>query len=159
MPAIVKLPAGRAKAGRKITDLTHVMDLMPTFLEVAGGAYPETWNGRDIVPLQGWSLMPLLTGESDESFADREIGWEAYGMDAYRRGHWKVLRMPEPFGTGSWQLYDLSEDPGEQHDLAAQNGELAGELSEAWEQYASENGVIRPSAPTAYAKPIRGRKY
>jgi len=159
VPAIMKLPGQMANAGGKINALTHVMDLTPTFLEIAGGRYPESWNGREIVPLQGQSLMPLLMGEPDETFADREIGWEAYGMDAYRRGNWKALRLPEPFGTGDWQLYNLSEDPGEQHDLAAQNEKLVEELSQSWERYAEENGVIRPSSPTAYARPVSGRKY
>jgi len=159
VPAIIKLPGRMANAGGKITALTHVMDLMPTFLEVAGGQYPENWNGREIVPLQGQSLAPLLMDENGENFADREIGWEAYGMDAYRRGSWKVLRLPEPFGTGDWQLYDLAEDPGEQHDLAQQNQQLVGDLGQNWERYAEDNGVIRPSSPTAYARPVSGRKH
>ena len=159
VPAIMKLPGRMANAGGKITALTHVMDLLPTFLEIAGGQYPENWNGREIVPLQGQSLMPLLLGETDETFADRELGWEAYGMDAYRRGSWKALRLPEPDGTGDWQLYNLAEDPGEQHDLAAQNQKLVSELAQGWERYAEENGVIRPNSPSAYARPVSGRKY
>ncbi len=159
VPAIVKLPGEMPNAGRKLTALTHVMDLMPTFLEVAGGRYPETYNGRAIVPLQGRSLMPLLGGEADEAFADRELGWEAYGMDAYRRGDWKAIRLPEPYGNGQWQLYNLAHDPGEVNDLATQNQDLVIELSQAWERYAEANGVIRPSKPVAYARPISGRKY
>ena len=132
---------------------------MPTFLEAAGGKYPKTYNGNDIVPLQGTSLMPLLKGKPDEAFKDRELGWEAYGMDAYRRGNWKVLRLPPPYGNGEWQLYNLAKDPGEVNDLATQNHDLVMELSQAWERYAEANGVIRPSDAVAYARPISGRKY
>ncbi len=159
VPAIVKLPGKMPNAGTKTAALTHVMDLMPTFLEAAGGKYPKTYNGNDIVPLQGTSLMPLLKGKPDEAFKDRELGWEAYGMDAYRRGNWKVLRLPPPYGNGEWQLYNLAKDPGEVNDLATQNHDLVMELSQAWERYAEANGVIRPSDAVAYARPISGRKY
>jgi arylsulfatase len=135
------------------------MDLMPTFLEVAGGTYPGTYNGHDIVPLQGISLMPLLKGEPDEAFRDREVGWEAYGMDAYRRGDWKVMRLPEPYGNGEWQLYHLAEDPGEMNNLAVQYPDLTMELTQSWKEYAKTNGVIRPNQPVAYARPVSGGKF
>lgn len=159
VPAIVKLPSRRTNAGTRVTALTHVMDLMPTFLEVAGGKYPETYNGHNIVPLQGISLMPLLKGETDEAFRDREVGWEAYGMDAYRRGNWKVMRLPEPYGNGEWQLYHLAEDPGEMNNLATQYPDLTMELTQGWKRYAKTNGVIHPNQPVAYARPVSGGKF
>jgi arylsulfatase len=109
--------------------------------------------------MQGHSLLPLLQGESTSVFAERGLGWEAYGMDAYRRGNWKVLRLPEPYGNGTWQLYDLDEDPGEVTDLAGVRPDLVAELSQAWGQYAESSGVIRPDQPVAYAKPPAPGKY
>ena len=93
---------------------------MPTFLSVAGADYPDVYNGESIVPLQGKSIMPLLNGESPIEADSRELGWSAYGMDAYRKGQWKVLRLPAPYGNGDWQLYDLVADPGELHDLSSE---------------------------------------
>ena len=136
-----------------------MMDLMPTLLEAADARYPDAWKGRALVPLQGRSMLPLLRGEAGETYANRELGLEAYGMDAYRRGDWKVLRLPEPFGNGSWQLYDLASDPGERDDLAPSRPELVEDLGKAWEEYAAANGVIRPDSPIAYGKPITGRKF
>ena len=159
VPAIVKLPASMEKAATKITAPTHVMDLMPTFLEVAGQTHPDTYNGSPIAPLQGVSLIPLLIGESDAAFTQRGLGWEAYGMDAYRRRDWKVLKLPEPYGNGQWQLYNLAEDPGEVNDLSAQNPALVNELARAWEGYAEANGVIRPNQLVAYARPVSDRKH
>jgi len=159
VPAIVKLPGRVTNAGTRIQALTHVMDLMPTFLEVARASYPESYNERPIAPLQGVSLMALLEGESPEGFGKREIGWEAYGLDAYRRGDWKVLRLPAPYGTGEWQLYDLANDPGEVNDLAPVHREIVEELAKGWERYAEENGVIKPSEPVAYSRPVSGGKY
>ena len=137
----------------------HVMDLMPTFLSVAGVDYPDAYNEQALVPLQGRSLMPLLSGTASADFDTRTLGWSAYGMDAYRHGDWKVLRLPEPFGSGDWQLYDLATDPGELHDLASEFPDRTKVLSNLFVDYAESNGVINPSTPTAYAKPIVGRKY
>jgi len=159
VPAIVKLPGGTENRGGRVDALSHAMDWLPTFLEVAGGRYPQTRNGRDVTPLQGRSLLSMLRGVPDETFSERELGWEAYGMDAYRRGNWKALRLPVPYGSGSWQLYDLSRDPGETHDLAARHPDLLTDLTNAWERYARENGVIRPSEPIAYARPVSEQKY
>ena len=134
------------------------MDLMPTFLSVAEAEYPGVYNGEAIVSLQGKSLMPLLIDESAVNFEMRELGWSAYGMDAYRQGNWKVLRLPEPYGNGDWQLYNLATDPGELHDLASEVPDRVESLAIAWRGYAESNGVIHPNAATAYAKPIVGRK-
>jgi arylsulfatase A-like enzyme len=148
-----------ANAGSRMDHLTHVMDLMPTFLSVAGAVYPGVYNGESVVPLQGKSLMPLLNGESPIEAESRELGWSAYGMDAYRKDRWKVLRLPEPYGNGDWQLYDLAADPGELVDLSTEFPDRAAALSNAWKDYADSNGVIQPNAATAYAKPIVGRKF
>ena len=133
---MIKLPGNMANAGSRTDQLIHVMDLMPTFLSIAGVEYPDVYNGESIVPLQGESIMPLLSGEVSVEVDSRELGWSAYGMDAYRRGNWKVLRLPEPYGSGDWQLYDLAADPGEIHDLASEFPQRAGALAKAWEDYA-----------------------
>ena len=73
VPAIVKPAGGTATGGTRITELTHMMDLMPTFLEVAGARYPDVWEGRALVPLQGRSMVGLLRGERGETYADREL--------------------------------------------------------------------------------------
>jgi arylsulfatase len=159
VPAVIKLPGDMANAGSRSDRLTHVMDLMPTFLSIADTDYPDVYNGESIVPLQGRSLLPLLSGESPSEFEFREVGWSAYGMDAYRHGNWKVLRLPEPYGSGDWQLYDLAADPGELHDLASEFPDRAESLANSFADYAVSNGVINPSTPTAYGKPIVGRKY
>ena len=159
VPAVVKLPGTMNNAGTQTNRPAHIMDLMPTFLSIARADYPGEYNGQPIVPLAGKSLLPLLRGEAATEFESREMGWSAYGMDAYRQGDWKALRLPEPYGTGDWQLYDLATDPGEIHDLASKYPERVDLLAKAWDAYAESNGVIRPDTPTAYAKPVVGRKH
>ena len=159
VPAVIKLPGNMPNAGSRSSDLIHVMDLMPTFLSVAGAEYPEVYNGEPIVPLLGQSFLPLLNGSSFTEAEPRELGWSAYGMDAYRKGDWKVIRLPQPYGNGEWQLYDLAADPGEIHDLSSDFPERTAALAMAWRDYADSNGVIQPDGPTAYSKPVVGPKY
>jgi len=159
VPAVIKLPGNMVNPGSRTDHFVHVMDLMPTFLAVAGADYPQIYNGESIVPLQGESLMPLLRGDQSSKVSPRELGWSAYGMDAYRKDNWKILRLPEPYGNGDWQLYDLAADPGELHDLALEFPERTKSLAGAWKSYAEFNGVIQPNVATAYAKPVVGRKY
>ena len=50
---------------------------------------------------------------------DTAVSWELFGMRAVRKGDFKLLWLPEPYGTGDWQLYDLDKVPGELNDLSA----------------------------------------
>jgi arylsulfatase A-like enzyme len=159
VPAFVKLPGAMATAGTISHAFTHVVDVMPTVLETTGVEYLATYRGRDIHPLDGLSWLQSLEAGSDEPFADREMGFELYGFRAYRRGHWKVLRLAEPYGTGEWQLYRLDEDPGEVRDLAGKHPDKVAEMVEAWERWALEYGVVEPDRPVAYAKAPRPRSH
>ena len=159
VPAVIKLPDTMTNAGTRSNLPLHVTDLMPTFLSIASADYPREYNDQPVVPLAGKSLLPLLRGEAATEFDSREMGWSAYGMDAYRQGDWKALRLPEPYGNGHWQLYDLSSDPGELRDLADEFPDRVMALAQAWDIYAEVNGVIRPNAAIAYGKPVKGRKH
>ena len=70
------------------------------------------------------------------------MGWELFEGKAYIKGNWKILRLGKPFGTGTWQLYDLEKDPGEINDLSQQFPAKRDSLIDDWMQYAKENGVI-----------------
>ena len=58
------------------------------------------------------------------------------------RGDWKILRLPKPFGTGDWELFNLRHDLAEAHDLSAENPEKLSELVSAWEEYSNKVGII-----------------
>ncbi len=62
------------------------------------------------------------------------MGWELFEMKAYIRGKWKILRLPQPMGTGAWQLFDLEKDPAETFDLSAQFPAVKEELIKAWNE-------------------------
>jgi arylsulfatase len=140
-PFMVKMPGQTAGAGTWNKSLTHVSDIMPTILELTGTAYPTSYKGNNLHPLIGFSLLPILQGGAASIRTDQGIGYELFEMKAYIRGNWKILRLPEPMGTGNWQLYDLDKDPGETNDLSAQHPDLVNQLVAAWNDYAKQNAV------------------
>jgi arylsulfatase len=159
VPAMVKLPGPMVTAGTTSHAFTHVVDVMPTVLDVAEVEYPAAYRGRAIHPVDGLSWVPFLRGGSDERLEGREMGFELYGFRAYRKDDWKILRMAEPYGTGEWQLYRLDQDPGEAHDLAGEHPDKLAELVEAWKGWAVEYGIVEPDRPVGYAKPPRPRSH
>lgn len=120
------------------------MDVAATILDAAGVRHPgPRYKSRDVHPLRGRSMSPLLRGVSRVVHEkDSAVSWELFGFRAVRKGDVKLLWLPKPYGTGDWQLYDLSRDPGELNDLSPQEPQLREELIRIWDQYASETGVI-----------------
>jgi len=140
-PLIIKMPGQTKHAGEWNHGFMHVTDIMPTLLELSGATYPKQQNGKDIHPLIGKSLLPVLNGDSATVHSNDGMGWELFEMKAYIKGNWKILRLPKPFGSGQWELYDLQKDPGETMDLSAKFPDVKKELMDAWTVYAKENEV------------------
>jgi arylsulfatase len=142
-PLIIAGP-GVERAGDINTAFIHVMDIAPTLYELAGAEHPSQKSNSKIAPLQGKSLVPLLTGKSATVRGARDwIGWELFGNRAVRQGNWKALNLLRAAGgTGEWQLFNLEADPAETHDLARENPKKLKELIALWDDYAKNNGVI-----------------
>ncbi|MBX7075375.1 MAG: arylsulfatase [Pirellulales bacterium] len=134
-PFVARWPAGIAARGALSREVGHVIDLMPSLLELAGGAYPQEFQGRRLTPLAGISLVPALAGQS---LGERTLGWEHEGNRALRSGNWKVVA---PF-RGAWELYDLAADRTETNNLAAAQPERVEQLAEQWQAWADRVGVI-----------------
>jgi arylsulfatase A-like enzyme len=141
VPLIVKMPGNSANQGQWNHGFIHVTDIMPTILEITGVSYPEKFNENIIHPLIGESIIPVLKGDSVTVHTNDGFGWELFEMKAYIKNNWKILRLPEPFGTGNWELYDLKNDPAETTDLSAQFLEIKSQLIEEWNKYAVHNEV------------------
>ncbi|CAK7241787.1 MAG: hypothetical protein STHCBS139747_003258 [Sporothrix thermara] len=135
---------GAARPGSITHQFLTVMDLVPTILDMAGVKHPApSYQGREVVPMRGKSMMPFLSGSSDRIHEKEFIqGWETCGRAACRKGDWKIVFIPKPKGTEKWQLYNLAKDPGEIHDLAGQEPERLKELTALWDQYVLETGVV-----------------
>ena len=142
--------------------ITTVKDVMPTLLELAGVEHPGAgmFQGREVLAMQGRSVVPVLTGERDTIRAPGDyMGWELFGKQAIRQGDWKIINIPSipsrdvrlpVLKPGQWQLYNLAEDPAEMNDLADSNPEKLRELLALWEQYTTENNYIYPDILTGY---------
>ncbi|MCF7980822.1 MAG: arylsulfatase [Pseudomonadales bacterium] len=128
-----------------------VMDIAPTLLEMAMVEYPKEYQGKPLEPLRGLSLQPLMDEPSVRIHPeDALFGLELFGRRAIRQGQWKITMEPSPFGTGEWELYDLSSDKGETHNVAKSHPDLVARLAAAWQDYADEVGVILPEGPSGY---------
>jgi arylsulfatase len=130
-PLIAHWPARISDKGALRQHVTHVMDLMATFVEVADAPYPEAIGGRDILPMEGRSLVAAfedrpgrprtLVFEHERNAAVREGGWKLVAHDVIRR---EGLR-PNPV----WELYDLAADPLEQRNRASMHPERVERMS------------------------------
>lgn len=134
-PLIAHWPAGIRGRNEVRHQVGHVIDLMPTVVEVAGATYPKSRDGRTLLPAEGRSLVPALTGNSGGG--ERALFWEHQGNKAVRVGDWKAVAE----GRGSWELYDLGPDRAESRDLAAQNPVKLRELTARWQEWAARCGV------------------
>jgi arylsulfatase A-like enzyme len=144
VPAFVHFP-GRVKAGSRSDAVATVMDLLPTFLDLAGTQHPgATWRGQPVLPPQGVSLLPLFEGKASAAHpADARFGWELFGHRAVRQGNWKLVwDQAAPEAQRRWQLFDLAADPFEQNDLTAANPAKYQQMLALWDQYNAENAVI-----------------
>lgn len=124
--------------------LSHVTDITPTILSLAGVKAPEgRFGGRPIEPMIGRDLMPILKGEVSRVYAEDEtIGYEVGGNAALFRGDHKIVRNRGPVGDGLWHLYNIVSDPGETNDLADAMPERMTIMSLAYDRYVLENGVL-----------------
>ena len=143
VPAIVVYP-GAPNSGAISNAYATVMDIAPTFLDLAGLRV----HGRR---MRGKSMSNLLLGRSGFVHGPGEsISWELFGRRAVHRDRWKLLWLDTPHGPGDWQLYDIEADPGETNDLSGRHPQLREALAEEWSRYAESVGVILPSAPIKY---------
>ncbi len=137
VPFIVKWP-GKVAENVKSDFVCAFWDLMPTFAEIGGAALPE---GMD-----GVSLVPVLTGEPEKQEAHPFLYWEFHdenGRQAVLKDNWKAVRLnvkvPEKTVV---ELYDLSVDPYEQNNIAAEYPEVLSGMIEIMDESHHDNRVF-----------------
>jgi arylsulfatase len=119
-----------------------VMDLAPTFLEIAGAHYPDDGS---VEPMLGESMIPLLTGAADHVHDDDYVTTLSHDGYAYvRKGDWKLVNFERPFSEANFQLFDLAIDPGETTNLAREESGKYTELLNLWREQRIELGIVVP---------------
>ncbi len=142
IPLLVRWP-GVSKPGVEIHEPVSMVDLYPTFLDIAGTQLPEP------LQLRGHSLTPLLEGNND-AFAGEHVfgefegeGWN-HPRAFIREGDWKYVHNHE----GDYRLYNLADDPDELKNLAEDSvhaeriEKLRAKMFAHWHPEAIEDEVI-----------------
>ena len=147
-PTIAWWP-GHVPAGSVNDAVAGTIDLLPTFVSLAGGTVPATpvIDGRDITS--------ILLGQSKDSAREAHYYFAAYDLQAVRQGRWKLAIAPQSEGMNAkkgpklaagLRLYDLDAEIGEQTDVAAQHPEIVAKLKALADKMAAEIGGKEPSA-------------
>jgi len=138
VPFIVSWPSGLDDGGSFRRQYSHVSDLMPTFLELAGVPSQAERNGVPTKPVTGSSMAPTLR-DADAPAPRTEAVYEMVGHRGFYRDGWEVVTLHQPwtrFDDTEWELYDLTEDPTELRDLRDERPDKLAELARAWEDAA-----------------------
>jgi len=94
----------------------------------------------------GKSWGKVLAGQAESPRTEQDyLAWEIFGNRAVRKGEWKIRWEFKSFGKGDWELFNLTTDPVERRDLAAERPDKLKELLAAWDDYVRVNNVVLPS--------------
>jgi arylsulfatase A-like enzyme len=127
VPAVMQWPGVIPAGTVSHADAAH-FDLFATILDAAGVQVPPANGG---IAVSGRSLLPHLRSGGRTALADRYLFWDLYGQQAALHGEWKLVgELPNHRGdfrqaatdaaAAGFQLFNLEQDPGERHDLAAE---------------------------------------
>ena len=127
-PLIAHWPKGITAKSELRRTPAHVIDIVPTVLELAGVVKPKEWKGEPIPEAPGRSLVPAFA--KDETIARDSLWWLHEGNRAVRVGDWKLVAAK----GDAWELYDLKNDRAEQHNLVTELPAKAKELEQVWQK-------------------------
>lgn len=143
-PLIISGASTRSSRNQVHAGLTHVTDIVPTLLDLAGVEHPgKRYQGQPIEGLTGRSLLPVLADPlARVRQPDEAIGYELAGNKALFKGDLKLVWDNPPVGDSQWRLYNLSTDPGETKDLQKELPEQFADMQSAYAAWAKANGVL-----------------
>jgi arylsulfatase A-like enzyme len=124
--------------------LTHVTDIAPTLLAMAGIERPAAqYQGQNIEPMSGHNLLPVLQGQTQAVRGRDEIlGYELSGNAALFKGPLKLVKNLAPLGDGQWRLFDIETDPGETRDLQKEKPLEFAAMQKDYQAWADAQGVL-----------------
>ena len=153
-PFILHWPNRLKKKGAIDRQPAHIIDLAAMILEEAQAKHPTKWNGKNILPLSGTSLSPVIEGKK---MKDRPLYFEHEGNRAVRLGPWKSVWTNF---AQQWELYRIDLDRSELNDIASKHPEKVASMDQLWKEWAAANDVetaqvVQPSKgmPTIYYLP------
>jgi arylsulfatase len=138
-PMIVHWPAGIRDHNQLRHDPCHFVDVLPTLVDLAGGSLQGEKGGP---PVTGKSMAPSF--QKDGVVTHDYIYFNHNNNRALRLGNWKLNAIG---ASGPWELYDLSKDRCEQHDLSKEQPERAARMSAQWKEHDESFEKVREAAP------------
>lgn len=143
-PMIVHWPKRIKEGGKFRSQITHIMDIMATCIDVAGAKYPAKIKDRKILPIEGRSLLATIDGkktpprtlvfEHERNAALMEEDWKLVGNRVITRDGFRK--------DADWKLYHLGKDPSEQHDLSNHEPERLSKMVNTLEKEAKRTLVL-----------------
>jgi arylsulfatase A-like enzyme len=123
---------GTLPAGKTYDHSVIALDVLPTACAVAGATAPAD--------VDGVNLVPYLLGEN-KAAPHEALYWRFGPQKAIRKGEWSLVdwRDFQKKSNSGWQLFDLSKDIGQQHDVADRHRDVVAELSRAWQRWDARN--------------------
>ncbi|MCB1120783.1 MAG: sulfatase-like hydrolase/transferase [Verrucomicrobiae bacterium] len=153
VPMIISQP-GTLPENRTVANVVSAMDILPTFLSVAGRSVPDFTDGVD--------LAPLLNGKNQDLHHE-VLHWKTADEWSVRKGDWKLHQVDGPGSSESEMvelelgtfLRDLREDPGEKINFADAHPEIVAELRALHEAWVKDLPVSKSNtpSPTEWAEP------
>ncbi|MGW6455276.1 arylsulfatase [Streptomyces sp. NPDC055078] len=143
-PFIVHWPSGIADHGAVRSQYHHVVDVVPTIMDMIGSQFPAQCRGKAQMPIHGVSMAYTLD-DADAPTRKHIQYYEMLGDRGLWRDGWKAVALHEkgtPFENDEWELYHLAEDFSECHDLATKRPELLKALVDQWWVEARKHQVL-----------------
>jgi arylsulfatase len=128
-PFIVHWP-GVVEPGSKTDFISHFIDLMPTFVDVSGAEYPDQHEGKDVVPMQGTSLLPVLNGKQIERKTPIYNEWA--GGKYIITPDWKLVQQRK---KDRWELIPFDTNRSETINKIDERPQKAKQLKKAWKNW------------------------
>ncbi len=139
-PMIARWPKGiQVEKGSVNNSMCHIIDFMATCLELGQAIYPTTYNGNEIRPVEGISLLPIFqTGKRE---GHEIIGFEHFNEKALMsKDGWKIIQPNRKDAT--WELYDLNTDRTEKDNVAGRYPERLNRMVSQYEGWAKRTMVV-----------------
>jgi arylsulfatase len=152
-PMITHWPAG-LKAKGFTSQPAHLVDILPTLVELGGGTYPKKQGERTVRPHDGISMADIFAGK--ERKGHKELFFHYGNNRALRQNDWKLASC----SGGAWELYNLKSDPFEELNVSSSHPEKVAAMSQRYEEMwgASLKLKDEPGVPTTHKSKDKTKK-
>jgi len=138
-------------AGMISGSLCHILDIMPTLLDITCVSYLDKFRGNAILPMEGESLYTVFQGDTEWNRSP--ILYKFSGNSFLKEGDWKLVAQV----GDSWELYNLRADRTETNNLVKKYPEKVRRVSEMYEDWAKRVGAL--SSEQAMKMPLNTRAH